>query len=90
MGEFVGISYEADGEFLGAGASADPDGLDGRIEFGLEQNFFFHNTFRSRGTGFGDVVYTAVPDAASVPEPTPLIGLIGIGAAALRRKRQAD
>lgn len=90
-GEFVGIEYRSEGEFPEAPpGSEDPDVPGGRISFGFEGDFFFYNTFRSGGTGFGDVIYTAVPEAAAVPAPAPLLGLVGMGVAALRKKGQAS
>lgn len=98
--DFLGVNYTEtdsfsslaaflDGTFLGIEYTFD----DGNVEFSFLPGFFAVNeavfayeiaSGSNQGAGFGDVNYSVVPTPALLP------GLVGMGAMALRRKRQSD
>jgi hypothetical protein len=86
---FSSLAAFLDGKFLGIEYAFD----DGNVDFAFIPGFsavneaFFAYDIASgpnQGAGFGDVNYSVVPTPALLP------GLVGMGAMALRRKRQSE
>ncbi|NJL46693.1 MAG: PTPA-CTERM sorting domain-containing protein [Leptolyngbyaceae cyanobacterium SM2_5_2] len=86
---FDSLAVFFDGQFLGIEYSFD----DGDVAFSFIPGFsavneasFAYNIASgpNQGTGFGDVDYNVVPTPALLP------GLVGMGAMALRRKRESE
>ncbi|NJN74771.1 MAG: PEP-CTERM sorting domain-containing protein [Limnothrix sp. RL_2_0] len=86
-GVFLGVEYSApEFQFLSGIDPFDPS-------FSSIDNAFFAYDV-SAGAGFGNIKYTSIiappPPATSIPDPSTVLGLIGVGFIGIRMKRRSQ